>query len=160
MRDPSIHNDVFLKRIFERKLRRGLVRMQVWLNRMSFKGKVQFVVDKLSEMRFNEARIILEHWENTSEIVDFLEKFQIKKYEIVRKYKMGHLTPGLINIYFFDDFDSAFLRIFIIKHFSYEAARPGAWNLWPLLAIDTTSQIIAIKLFSNREFQEYIYLKK
>lgn len=159
MKNVSIYNDAFLKRVFERKLRKGLARIQVWLNRMSFSDKILFVVDRLSEIRFNEARMILEYWESTSEIVEFLENFLSIKYEIVRKYKMGNLTPGLINIYFFGSFDPVFLRIFITKHFGYELNRSRAWNVWPLLAIDTDTQIIAIKLFSNREFQEFVYLK-
>lgn len=160
MRNTSIHNDVFLKHVLDRKLRKGLVHIQGSMACMSFYDKIQFVVERLSEMRFNEARIILEHWEDTSEIVALLEEFQIKDFEIVRVYKMGYLTPGVINIYFLDYFDPAFLRVFIAKHFRYEPARAGAWNVWPLLAIDTATQIIAIKLFSNREFQEYVYLKK
>ena len=159
MKNASIYNDAFLKRVFERKLRKGLARIQVWLNRMSFNDKILFVVDRLSEMRFNEARIILEYWESTNEIVELLENFQAIKYEIVRKYKMGNLTPGLINIYFFDSFDPVFLRIFITKHFGYEPNRRAAWNVWPLFAIDTDTQIVAIKLFSNREFQEFVCLK-
>lgn len=160
MKGYSIYNDAFLKRVFDRKLRKGLVHIQGSMACMSFNGKIQFVVDRLSEMRFNKARIILEYWEKTSEIVALLDKFQIKDFEIVRTYKMGYLTSGLIDIYFIDSFDPAFLRIFITKHFSYEQSKSGAWNVWPLLAIDTDSQIIAIKLFSNREFQEYVYFKK
>ena len=160
MNEFSIYNDVFLKRVFERKLRKGLVHIQGSMACMSFNDKIQFVVERLSEMHFKEARIILEHWEYTSEIVALLEKFQIKDFEIVREYKMGRLTPGIINIYFFNYFDPAFLRVFITKHFSYESARAGAWNVWPLLAIDTDIQIVAIKLFSNSAFHEYVCLKK
>ena len=155
----SIHNDAFLKRVFNRKLRKGLARIQCSMACMSFTDKIQFVVDRLSDMRFNVARMILEYWEDTNEVVALLERFQIRNYEVVREYRMGSVTPGIINIYFSKSFDSSFLKVFITKHFGYESAKKRAWDVWPLLAIDTDTQIVAIKLFSNSEFHEFVYLK-
>ena len=155
----TIYNDIFLKRVFNRKLRKGLAHIKGSTACMSFKDKIQFTVDRLSDIRFKVARMILEYWEDTNEIVALLERFQIRNYEVVREYRVGCVTPGIINVYFSKSFDPSFLKVFITKHFSYEQSKSGAWNVWPLLAIDTDTQIIAIKLFSNREFHEYIYLK-
>lgn len=156
----SIHNDKFLQSVFSWKRRKGLAWVQCDMEWMSFEDKVNFVVGRLSAMRFDEARMILEYWEKTSDIVAVLEECQVKNYEIVTEYKLGRMTPGVININFKKMFAPHFLNVLITKHYGYELGKDDVLAVWPYLAIDNGKQIIAIKLYDDRGFYEYVWQKE
>jgi len=156
----TIYDDAFLKRLFKRKIRKSFAQLQCNMEWMSFEDKVIFVVDRLSAMRFDEARMILEYWEKVSDIIAVLEECHVWNYEIVSEYKLGRMTPGVINISFKGSFDPHFLKVLITKHYGYELAKKDALAVWPYLAIDNGKQIIAIKLYDDRGFYEYVWQKK
>ena len=156
----SIYNSNFLRKVFSWKRRKNLAWLHCDLEWMSFEDKVNFVVEYLSKMRFKEARMILEYWEKTCDIITVLEDCHIVNYEIFREYKLGRMTPGVVNITFKDSFDAHFLRVLITKHYGYELAKKDVLAVWPYLAIDTEKQIIAIKLYDDRGFYEYVWQKR
>jgi len=155
----TIYDDAFLKRLFKQKIRKSFAQLQCNMEWMSFEDKVIFVVDRLSAMRFDEARMILEYWEKTRDIVAVLEECQVKNYEIVTEYKCGRMTPGVININFKKMFDPHFLNVLITKHYGYELGKDDVLAVLPYLAIDNGKQIIAIKLYDDRGFYEYVWQK-
>ena len=53
-----------------------------------------------------------------------------------------------------------FLKVLITKHYGFENARPGTLNVTPFIAMDTDKEIIAIKLYDDRGFYEYVIEKK
>lgn len=156
----NIYNDEFLRKVFSWKRRKGLAWLQCDMDWMSFEDKVDYVVGRLSAMRFDEARMILEYWEKASDMVAVLEECHVENYEIVKEYKMRHMTPGVININFKGSFDPYFLKVLIKKHYGYELAKNDVLAVWPYLAIDNGKQIIAIKLYDDRGFYEYVWQKK
>jgi len=156
----NIHNDEFLRKVFSWKRRKCLAWLQCDMDWMKFEDKVDFVVGRLSAMHFEEARMILEYWENASDMVAVLEECHVENYEIVSEYKLGRMTPGVININFKYSFDSHFLKVLITKHYGYELAKNDVLAVWPYLAIDNGKQIIAIKLYDDRGFYEYVWQKK
>lgn len=158
MKEYTIYNMDFLRKLFARKLKRGIARIECDMEEMAFKNKVRFVVHRLSKMRFFEARMILEFWENNEDIMSLLRECQIQEFKLIREYK-GRKTPGVIIIHFTESFDAHFLEVLITKHYGYELAKADSLSVWPFLAIDDGKQIIAIKLYDDRGFYEYIWLK-
>ena len=156
----TIYDDAFLKRLFKRKIRKSFAQLQCNMEWMSFEDKVDYVVGRLSAMRFEEARMILEYWEKASDIVAVLEECHVGNYEMVSEYKLGRMTPGVININFKHSFDPHFLKVLITKHYGYELAKKDVLAVCPFLAIDNGKQIIAIKLYDDRGFYEYVWQKK
>lgn len=159
MKEYTIYDNNFLRKVFCRKLKKGIATIECDLEGMSFKKKVTFVVDRLSKMKFLEARMILEFWEKTNDIIQMLEECHVYEYKLIREYK-GRKTPGVIDIQFLGSIDAHFLKVLITKHYGYELAKEDALSVWPFLAIDDGKQITAIKLYDDRGFYEYVWLKK
>ena len=159
MKEYTIYDNNFLRKVFCRKLKRGIATIECDLSEMSFMKKVTFVVDRLSKMRFLEARMILEFWEKANDIIRVLEDCHVYEYKLVREYK-SQKTPGIIDIQFSGSIDTHFLEVLITKHYGCELAKEDALSVWPFLAIDDGKQITAIKLYDDRGFYEYVWLKK
>lgn len=159
MKESPIYNEKFLKKIFNGQQKKGLAIINGLLGRMSFEDRVKYVVDRLSEMKFIEARMRLEFWEKSSDVIDLFEKCNVEDFKLIREYK-GKMTSGIIDAYFVGAFDSHFLKVLITKHFSFGKTSHTAINVWPLFAIDDGVKITAIKLYSDKEYKEYIWLKK
>lgn len=159
MKETTIYDNDFLRKVFCRKLIRGIARNECDLEWMSFNDKVKFVVDRLSRMKFLEARMILEFWERTNDIIDLLDKCDVHDYKLVREYK-GKMTPGVFEVHFVGVFNSYFLEELVTKHYGYELAKNDILCILPFLAIDNGKQIVAIKLYDDRGFYEYVWQKK
>ena len=79
---------------------------------------------------------------------------------MTREYKPMRMRPGVVHINFVNEFNTRFLKVLITKHYGFENARPGTLNVTPFIAMDTDKEVIAIKLYDDRGFYEYVIEKR
>jgi len=160
MQNISIYNEKFLGRVFNRKTRKGIVRISYDLDWLPLNRKINFTVNKLCSYRFNKARLTLHFWEPNEVLERMLKECAVDDYEMTRVYKPMRMKPGVVHINFINEFNTRFLKVLITKHYGFENARPGTLNVTPFVAMDTDKEVIAIKLYDDRGFYEYVIEKK
>lgn len=89
-----------------------------------------------------------------------LKECAVDDYEMTREYKPMRMRPGVVHINFVNEFNTRFLKVLITKHYGFENARPDTLNVTPFIAMDTDKEVIAIKLYDDRGFYEYVIEKK
>ena len=130
------------------------------MDNLSIKQKVEFAVRRITEIPFQEGRMVIEYWDNFNEITELLNMYNMD-YNIVRGHKRGHMTPGVININAQKKFNPDFLRKLLTGHYGFDFSLPGCLHITPYVIIDTgLNEVIAIKLYDDRGFYEYYLSKK
>jgi hypothetical protein len=160
MQNISIYNEELLNRVFNRKTRRGIVSISYDLDWLPLNRKIDFTVNRLCSYRFNKARLTLHFWERNEVLERMLKECAVDDYEMTREYKPMRMRPGVVHINFVNEFNTRFLKVLITKHYGFENARPGTLNVTPFIAMDTDKEVIAIKLYDDRGFYEYVIEKR
>ena len=160
MQNISIYNEKLLSSVFNRKTRKGIVRISYDLDWLPLNRKIDFTVNKLCSYRFHKARLTLHFWESNEVLERMLKECAVDDYEMTRAYKPMRMRAGVVHINFVNEFNKRFLKVLITKHYGFENARPDTLNVTPFIAIDSGSEIIAIKLYDDRGFYEYVIEKK
>lgn len=80
-------------------------------------------------------------------------------YEMIRGTKSMRMKPETLHINFISEFDKTFLKALITLHYGFENARPIHY-VTHFIALDTDKEFIAIKLYDDRSFHEYVIEKK
>ena len=62
--DSLINNNLFLKKIFKRQLKRGIAYHCCIMEYLSRSQKVEYTIRRLSEIPISHARIIIHFWED------------------------------------------------------------------------------------------------
>ena len=122
--------------------------------------KIDFTVSRLCSYRFHKARLTLHFWEPNEVLERMLKECAVDDYEMTRAYKPMRMRPGVVHINFVNEFNTRFLKVLITKHYGFENARPDTLNVTPFVAMDTDKEVIAIKLYDDRGFYEYVIEKK
>ena len=160
MQNISIYNEEFLSRVFSRKRRKGIVAISYDLDWLPLNRKIDFTVNRLCSYRFNKARLTLHFWESNEVLERMLKECAVDDYEMTREYKPMRMKPGVVHINFANEFNTRFLKVLITKHYGFENARPDTLNVTPFIAMDTDKELIAIKLYDDRGFYEYVIEKR
>lgn len=160
MQNISIYNEKLLSSVFNRKARKGIVRISYDLDWLPLNRKIDFTVNRLCSYRFHKARLTLHFWESNEVLERMLKECAVNDYEIAREYKAMRMRPGVVHINFVNEFNKTFLKVLITKHYGFENARPDTLNVTPFVAMDTDKEVIAIKLYDDRGFYEYVIEKK
>jgi len=160
MQNISIYNEEFLSRVFSRKRRKGIVAISYDLDWLPLNRKIDFTVNRLCSYRFNKARLTLHFWESNEVLEQMLKECAVDDYEMTRAYKPMRMRPGVVHINFVNEFNTRFLKVLITKHYGFENARPDTLNVTPSVAMDTDKELIAIKLYDDRGFYEYVIEKR
>ena len=160
MQNISIYNEKFLGRVFSRKRRKGIVAISYDLDWLPLNRKIDFTVNKLCSYRFHKARLTLHFWEPNEVLERMLKECAVDDYEMTRAYKPMRMRPGVVHINFINEFNTRFLKVLITKHYGFENARPDTLNVTPSVAMDTDKELIAIKLYDDRGFYEYVIEKR
>ena len=160
MQNISIYNEELLNRVFNRKTRRGIVSISYDLDWLPLNRKIDFTVNRLCSYRFNKARLTLHFWESNEVLEQMLKECAVDDYEMTRAYKPMRMRPGVVHINFVNEFNTRFLKVLITKHYGFENARPDTLNVTPSVAMDTDKELIAIKLYDDRGFYEYVIEKR
>ena len=160
MQNISIYNEELLSRVFSRKRRKGIVAISYDLDWLPLNRKIDFTVNRLCSYRFNKARLTLHFWESNEVLEQMLKECAVDDYEMTRAYKPMRMRPGVVHINFVNEFNTRFLKVLITKHYGFENARPDTLNVTPSVAIDTDKELIAIKLYDDRGFYEYVIEKR
>ena len=160
MQNISIYNEKFLGRVFNRKTRKGIVAISYDLDWLPLNRKIDFTVNKLCSYRFHKARLTLHFWEPNEVLERMLKECAVDDYEMTRAYKPMRMRPGVVHINFVNEFNTRFLKVLITKHYGFENARPDTLNVTPSVAMDTDKELIAIKLYDDRGFYEYVIEKR
>lgn len=122
--------------------------------------KIDFTVNKLCSYRFHKARLTSHFWEPNEVLERMLKECAVDDYEMTRAYKPMRMRPGVVHINFVNEFNTRFLKVLITKHYGFENARPDTLNVTPFIAMDTDKEVIAIKLYDDRGFYEYVIEKR
>ncbi|MFC2812967.1 MAG: hypothetical protein ACFN4S_03965 [Prevotella conceptionensis] len=160
MQNISIYNEELLSRVFSRKRRKGIVAISYDLDWLPLNRKIDFTVNKLCSYRFHKARLTLHFWEPNEVLERMLKECAVDDYEMTRAYKPMRMRPGVVHINFVNEFNTRFLKVLITKHYGFENARPDTLNVTPSVAMDTDKELIAIKLYDDRGFYEYVIEKR
>ena len=160
MQNISIYNEELLSRVFSRKRRKGIVAISYDLDWLPLNRKIDFTVNRLCSYRFHKARLTLHFWEPNEVLERMLKECAVDDYEMTRAYKPMRMRPGVVHINFVNEFNTRFLKVLITKHYGFENARPDTLNVTPSVAMDTDKELIAIKLYDDRGFYEYVIEKR
>ena len=160
MQNISIYNEELLSRVFSRKRRKGIVAISYDLDWLPLNRKIDFTVNKLCSYRFHKARLTLHFWEPNEVLERMLKECAVDDYEMTRAYKPMRMRPGVVHINFVNEFNTRFLKVLITKHYGFENACPDTLNVTPFIAMDTDKELIAIKLYDDRGFYEYVIEKR
>ena len=125
MQNISIYNEKLLSRVFNRKTRKGIVRISYDLDWLPLNRKIDFTVNKLCSYRFHKARLTLHFWESNEVLERMLKECAVDDYEMTRAYKPMRMRAGVVHINFVNEFNKRFLKVLITKHYGFENARPG-----------------------------------
>ena len=156
MQNISIYNEELLSRVFNRKTRKGIVRISYDLDWLPLNRKIDFTVNRLYSYRFHKARLTLHFWESNEVLEQMLKECAVDDYEMTREYKPMRMKPGVVHINFVNEFNKRILKVLITKHYNFENALADSLNVTPFIAIDSGSEVIAIKLYDDRGFYEYV----
>lgn len=154
----SIFDPVFLHKIFNRKIRRGIVWVSYDLDWLALNKKIDFACETLYKYKFNEAHFFIYYWEKDEIIVNMLNKWNITNYRVLKKYK-GKIRGGLIEIIFMNSFIKGWIKEIITCHYGYEMAKENSLSMVPYVVMVTDNCVHAIKLYDDRGFYEYIIPK-
>lgn len=156
----TIQDDVFLKKIFKRKIRRGIAYHGCIMDYLSRPQKVAFTLKRLTEVPLYKSRIIIQYWEEEKKLTRICARHGVKDYEIVRPYKQG-VTPGYININISgDSFNVKFLQELVARHYGKDFSTDNAIDIVLFVVIDTgENEIIAFHFYDDRGFYEYFVRK-
>ena len=159
--EVMIQDDVFLKKIFKRKWRRGIAYHGCVMDYLSRPQKVAFTLRRLMEVPFYQGRIIIQYWEDEKKMIRIFARHGVKNYEIVRPYKHG-VTPGYININISSDsFNAKFLQELFTRHYGKDFSTDNAIDIVLFVVIDTGgNEIIAFHFYDDRGFYEYFVRKR
>ena len=95
-------------------------------------------------------------WESNEVLERMLKECAVDDYEMTREYKPMRMKPGVVHINFVNEFNKRILKVLITKHYNFENALADSLNVTPFIAIDSGSEVIAIKLYDDRGFYEYV----
>lgn len=154
----SIYNDVFLKKVFNRKIKRPVVYcVASFMDHLSMQDKIDFTINRLNEVKFKKARIIIEYWNDLDKILKLLIKNKMSDYTIIKPYKKNRIKPGVLSIDIKSkQIDRNFLKSLLKRHYAYDFAYPNRLEITPYIVMDTgINEIIAFKLYDDRGFYEY-----
>ena len=146
MQNISIYNEELLSSVFNRKTRNGIVRISYDLDWLPLNRKIDFTVNRLCSYRFHKARLTLHFWESNEVLEQMLKECAVDDYEMTREYKPMRMKPGVVHINFVNEFNKRILKVLITKHYNFENALADSLNVTPFIAIDSGSEVIAIKL--------------
>lgn len=154
--DSLINNNLFLKKIFKRQLKRGIAYHCCIMEYLSRSQKVEYTIRRLSEIPISHARIIIHFWEDEKKMIRILNRHKVTDYSIVREYKKG-TTPGLLNINVVaGTVIIDFLRAILNRHYGYDFSTQNAIDIVPYIVIDTgRDELIAFHLYDDRGYYEY-----
>ena len=156
--EALIRDDIFLKKVFKRQLRRGIAYHCCVMDYLSRPQKVENTIKRINEISISHARIIIQYWEDDNKIVRILNRHKIENYRIIREYKNGQ-TPGYINI---DNnaINSKFLKELLNRHYGNDFSAKNAIDIVAYVVIDTgRDEIVAFHLYDDRGYYEYFIPK-
>ena len=156
----TIQDDVFLKKIFKRKWKRGIAYHGCIMDYLSRPQKVAFTLKRLLEVPFFKGRIIIQYWEEEKLMKRMFARHGIQDYEIVRAYKHG-VIPGYININISgESLDEKFMKELLTRHYGNDFSTDNSIDIVPFVIIDTgKDELVAFHLYDDRGFYEYFIRK-
>lgn len=159
----SIYNDVLLKKVFNRKIKRPVAySVASFMDHLSMKNKIDYTIRRLTEIQFQHARIIIEYWNDLEKIIELLKRFELFDYKIILPYKRNRIKPGVLSVNInTKQINQDFLKIFLKRHYGYDFSYSNRLEITPYIILDTgINEIIAFKLYDDRGYYEYHILKR
>ena len=151
----NINDFSYVRKIIYRKVRKNIVWAEYDLQWVSFNKKIDFALDKLKQIHFSELKIIMSFWGKFDVIQKIFEKNNCHNYSLVRKYKTGCLTPGLIEIRYSKSIDDNLMRTLIRRHYGYELGKPDGLNMDLVFIFKRDNDATICHLYDDRGFHVF-----
>lgn len=142
-----------VKRIVNRKLRKNILRIDYMLDWLPFDKKVYIAFYKLHQIDFTSIRLYLYFWEPFEKLSKTFKKNNCDNWELVRNYKKGCLTPGLVEIYFDECINDKLIQTLIRKHYGYELGKVDSLSLDMIFVFEKDKDITICHLYDDRGFR-------
>lgn len=143
----------FVQKVIYRKVRRNIAWAEYDQQRIPLKKKIDFALNRLKQTPFSRLKVIISFWEKYEKIQKVLKVNHICNYSLVRDYKVGRKTPGLIEIYFDERFDEKLIYTMIRKHYGYELGKAGSLSLDLVFVFEKDDNVTICHLYDDRGFQ-------
>lgn len=152
-----IYNDTFLRKVFNQEIVKDIVIINHETNNLNRSNKVNYAIDYLQKHDFIKGRVIIEFQEDTKRVLRLLHSFNITEYEIVRRYTVSNIRPGLLSMGITkQNLNIMFIKKIIQKLYDYDYERPGSLNLTLYIVLDKGENgIIGLRYFDDRGFCEF-----
>ena len=143
----------FVQKVIYRKVRRNIAWAEYDLQWISFNRKIDFALNRLKQISFSRLKVIISFWEESEVVLKILRKNQTSNYSLIRNYKRGCKTPGLLEIYFDEYLDVNFFRTLIKKHYGYELGKTDSLSLDLIFLFEKDKDVVICHLYDDRGFQ-------
>lgn len=150
----SIEDNLFIIKVLKRKLRRNIVRIEYDMEWLSFEKKVTFATQKIRQIPFSKAKMMISFWEPSDKILSVLKSCNCNDWNILREYN-GKQTSGLIEVYFEHKINEHPLETIIRKHYGYELGKKDVLSLDLIMAFEKDNKITISHLYDDRGFRIY-----
>ncbi len=148
-----------VQKVIYRKVRRNIAWAEYDQQWIPFNKRIDFVLNRLKQIPFSRLKLIITFWEEYEVIQKILRRNDISNYSLIRNYKRGRTTPGIMEIYFDDCFDENLIRTFIKKHYGYELGKADSLNIDMVFIFKNENDVTVCHLYDDRGFQIF-YLNR
>ena len=140
----------FVRKVIYRKVRKNIAWAEYDVQWIPFNKKIDFALNRLKQIPFSRLKVLLSFWEEYEKLQKILVN---NRHSLIRDYKAGRKTPGLIEIYFDECFDEKLIRTFIKKHYGYELGKASSLNLDMVFVFEKEEDVTICHLYDDRGFQ-------
>ena len=154
--DITVSNfDTSFKRLLKLKKGKNIVKSRYFLENLTFKLRIDFVVQLISSIASVSNLIYrIEFWEKDEKIDSlFMHLDKNKRFEIRKPYKMGE-SPGTALM---KDLivDRELLKVLLTNHFNFEMAYTPSLNMRLQIYINSKNHKILLDIYDDRGFDVY-----
>lgn len=145
----------FVQKVIYRKVRKNIAWAEYDQQWLPFNKKIDFALNRLKQIHFSRLKVILLFWEKYEVVQKTFKRNHICNYLLIRDYKMGRRTPGMIEIHFDECFDEKLIRTLIKKHYGYELAKEDSLCIDLIFVFETDGAVTIYHLYDDRGFQVF-----
>ena len=145
----------FVQKVIYRKVRRNIAWAEYDLQWIPFNKKIDFALDRLKQIPFTRLKVILLFWEEYEDVQKIFKRNHICNYSLIRDYKVGRRTPGMIELHYDECFDEKLIRTLIKKHYGYELGKKDSLSLDLIFVFEKDKDVTICHLYDDRGFQVF-----
>lgn len=151
----DITDNSALKRIFKRKITKNVVTCNPVLDGLTQKQKEEYVKKRLEEIRFSNARVVIEYWCSDYDLETVLKVANVD-YQVIETFYFDGIKPGRVEVNLSGGvMYNEFVDSLISFHYSTSTYKPYATFVWSYFAFETEYGFRGMHVYDNNGFLEY-----